>query len=113
MKVLFVKLNGGCMRPLLKNGQVVVVTSPEKKLKVGDVILYKIDNKFFLHRIVKLSEKNIIVTDDCGITSYVSIPYDNVVGVYPTILSGFVGFVYHIFARTIYKTLRFVKRLFS
>lgn len=113
MKVLFVKLNGGCMRPLLKNGQVVVVTSPEKKLKVGDVILYNIGNKFFLHRIVKLTPQNITVTDDCGITSYVSIPYDNVVGIYPTVFSGFVGFVYHILIRTIYKILRFIKRLFS
>lgn len=112
MKILFVKLTGGCMRPFLKNGQVVYVNLSKKKLKVGDVILYKIDNKFFLHRIVKLSPQNITVTDDSGITSYVSLPYDNVVGVYPTIFSGFIGYIYHIFIRTIYKTLRFIKKLF-
>ncbi len=111
MKIVVVKLAGGCMRPLLRNGQTVLIIPPRKKLYLGDLVLYKIAEQLFLHRVVKLSSQSVVVNDDCGITSYITVPLKDVIGICPTILSGFLGYIYHIFIRTIYTTFRWIKKL--
>ncbi|MCX7956951.1 MAG: hypothetical protein N2643_03535 [Endomicrobia bacterium] len=110
MSVLFIKLKGGCMRPLLKTGQIVPIflnVSP----KIGDIILYKTHNSFFLHRVVKIFPKYIVVSDDCGITFYNIVAKDDVIGVYHSMLSGILGYLYHIVVKNSFIFLRFVKNI--
>lgn len=99
------------MRPLLKSGQ-VVPTLPCKTFRRGDIVFYKKNGKLFLHRIIKLLEKGVVVTDDCGITDYIYIPYQDIFGIYPTILRGFIGFVYHILIRNLYICFRRIKKIY-
>ncbi|MFN3551057.1 MAG: S24/S26 family peptidase [Endomicrobiia bacterium] len=111
MNLFFIKLNGGCMRPLLRDGDIVLVVPWKKKLRVGDIVLYKLNGQLFLHRVVRVFLQNIVVNDDCGITSYVNVQLKNVIGIYPTILSGFLGYIYHILVKSVYITFRLVKKL--
>lgn len=111
MDVLFIKLTGGCMRPLLKNGRIIPILC-NKKIRLGDIVLYKKQNKLFLHRVVKISSQKIIVEDDCGVTSCVDVAYNEVVGVYPTFFSGVVGFIYHIITKNLYILFRNFKNFF-
>ncbi|MCM8832114.1 MAG: S24/S26 family peptidase [Candidatus Omnitrophica bacterium] len=112
MNLLYVRLKGGCMRPLLIDEQVVLILPLYKKVKPGDVVLYRLEGQLFLHRVVKLSSKSMFVEDDSGITCRVVVPLKDVLGIYPTILSGFLGYIYHILVRTVYITFRSVKKLF-
>ena len=51
-------LYGRCMRPIIKNGDNVIIqpVKPEK-LKIGDIIVYQSDKRFKIHRFLKF--KNI------------------------------------------------------
>jgi len=97
--VTFIKTSGGCMRPLIKNGEVVCIVK-KKRYCLGDVVLYEINGQKFLHRIIKILPKDeYIVCDDMGITSPMKISYKNVLGYYPTFLSGLLGWIYHVFLK--------------
>jgi hypothetical protein len=97
--VTFIKTSGGCMRPLIKIGEVVCIVK-KKGYRLGDVVLYEINGQKFLHRIIKILPKDeYIVCDDMGITSPMKISYKNVLGYYPTFLSGLLGWIYHIFLK--------------
>ncbi len=97
--VTFIKTSGGCMRPLIKNGDVVCIVK-KNRYCLGDVVLYEINGQKFLHRIIKILPKDeYIVCDDMGITSPMKISYKNVLGYYPTFLSGLLGWIYHVFLK--------------
>lgn len=113
MKIRYIKLTGGCMRPLLKDGDFCLIQPPEKKLRVGDIVLYSCYGKNFLHRIVKIEDGYIVVLDDCGICQPVKIPYKLVIGVYRNLLSGFIGYIYHIIVRQLFILFRKLKNFFS
>lgn len=113
MKGFFVRTVGGCMRPLVKSGDIVYI---EKKQKycLGDVVLYEIKNQKFLHRIVKsLPDKKYIVCDDVGITSPMVIFSYNILGFYPTIFNGIIGYLYHVLIRLIFVFGRKIKNFFK
>ncbi len=111
MKGLFVKLYGGCMRPILKDEDIIFVL-PYKKIKLGDIVLYRTEYGNFLHRVIKISSEKITVCDDAGIASPLEISLDQVIGVYPTIFSGILGLLYHFFIRNVFIVCRFIKNLF-
>jgi len=74
----FIKTSGGCMRPLIKNGEVVRIVK-KNRYCLGDVVLYEINGQKFLHRIIKiLPNKKYVVCDDTGITEPVEISFDNI-----------------------------------
>jgi|GEM_PF-1823674 len=107
----FIKTSGGCMRPLIKNGDVVCIVK-KNRYCLGDVVLYEINGQKFLHRIIKiLSNKKYIVCDDTGITEPVEISFDNIIGFYPNIFNGVLGYVYYIVIKTIFCIARKIKIL--
>lgn len=110
MKVYLVKLTGGCMRPLLKSGDMCFIF-PKKKISVGDVVLYKYCGQAFLHRVIKVLKEDIVVLDDCGICEPVRISKDYVVGIYPSIFSGWLGYAYHLVVRNLFIIVRKLKNL--
>jgi hypothetical protein len=105
----FIKTSGGCMRPLIKNGEVVRIVK-KNRYCLGDVVLYEINGQKFLHRIIKvLSNKKYIVCDDTGITEPIEISFDNIIGFYPNIFSGVLGFVYYLNIKKFFYVARKIK----
>lgn len=112
MKIYFVKLTGGCMRPLLRSGMVCAIY-PAKKISVGDIILYEHYGQKFLHRVVKVLEESVVTTDDCGICGYITVSKNCIIGKYHSLFSGFVGYLYHIITRKFFVIGREIKKFLS
>lgn len=108
---MFVKTIGGCMRPLIKIGDIVYIKEDYFDVSCGDIVLYEVDGQKFLHRIVKENKDSYVVCDDVGITLPIKIRKNSVIGVYPTIMGGFVGLFYHRVVRSMFQLLREVKHI--
>ncbi len=108
MKGLFIKVSGGCMRPLIKDGSIIEVL-PLKKVYCGDIVLYRTEYGNFLHRIIKFSSEKILVCDDIGITYPTEVSFNQIIGVYPTVFNGTLGILYHYFVRTVFIYGRSIK----
>jgi hypothetical protein len=106
---VFIKTSGGCMRPLIKNGEVVCIVK-KNRYCLGDVVLYEINSQKFLHRIIKvLPNKKYVVCDDTGITEPVEISFDNIIGFYPNVFNGVLGFVYYLNIKKFFYVARKIK----
>ncbi len=102
MKNLVVKTVGGCMRPLISDGNIVFIRK-KNNYRIGDIVLYEINSEKFLHRITKvLPNKRYVVCDDTATTLPVEIGFENIIGFYPNIFNGLFGYFYHIVIRTIF-----------
>lgn len=112
MKGLFIKVSGGCMRPLIKDGYIVEIL-PKKKVTCGDIVLYRTEYGNFLHRIIKLHSNKIVVCDDTGVTCPIEISPEQIIGVYPTIFNRFLGILYHYCVKHFFILGRFIKSLFK
>ncbi len=96
------------MRPLIKDLQFVFIL-PCRKIHSGDVVLYRLGDNNFLHRVKKITKDKIILIDDAGIISPVEISKENVVGIYPTFFSGFLGMIYNFIVRMVFIFFRKIK----
>lgn len=57
--ILFIETKGFSMRPFLKGGEKLIVSRVAiSNLKLGDLVLYKADNKLVCHRVVKKAKNN-------------------------------------------------------
>ena len=94
------KVSGGSMRPLIRNRDEVRVKRWDGKVtrNVGDIVLYKVKDKFFIHRIVKrqgsgnrewgIGRKNFfleerakfVVKDDAGICGAYAVSEKDIIG---------------------------------
>ena len=59
-------VTGWSMEPLLHNRQSIVRVVPAEKgqLKVGDVVLYKVNEQYILHRIMRIQGDTLIIRGD-------------------------------------------------
>lgn len=55
------KALGRSMFPLIRNGDLVTIkaVNPEK-LEIGDIIFYKKDDKYLLHRLIKINHEDLL-----------------------------------------------------
>lgn len=66
--LLFFKTSGFSMRPFLKEGEKLVIKkTAAKDLRIGDIILYRLDNRLVCHRLIKKTKGYSIYTrgDNC------------------------------------------------
>ena len=57
--------SGTSMMPMLnKNTDRALIVKPQKPLKPGDIVLYKRDKIYILHRILKIHGENLIIRGD-------------------------------------------------
>ena len=59
-------VTGWSMEPLLHNRQSIVRVVPAEKeqLKIGDVVLYKVNDQYILHRIMKIQGGMLVIRGD-------------------------------------------------
>ena len=83
---LLIAPKGKSMRPYLKEKRdKVVVSSIDRNLGLYDIVLYKSNNVYILHRIIGENEDNYLI---CGDNNYVTetIPKDDIIGVVTEII---------------------------
>lgn len=74
-------ITSGSMWPTLKEGYLIFIKSvPKEKLEVGDIIVYRNNLGFTIHRIVKLSEDGLTTKGDANFQNDTPIKYEDVVG---------------------------------
>ena len=72
-------VSGNSMRPFFKHNKTYVTITKDIKYNIYDVILYKINEKYYLHRIVSINEKGYKCQGDATIT-YEYPTFDQVIG---------------------------------
>ena len=72
----------GSMEPNLKTGSIIYYHKVDKEdLKVGDIVTYKLDDKYISHRIVGIENDLYTTKGDANETNDVNkIRYDNIIG---------------------------------
>ena len=69
------------MWPALKKGDLVLVKAVQKdELEVKDIIVYKNEKGFTIHRIIEINGEKIITKGDANNISDVAITYKDIVG---------------------------------
>lgn len=78
---------GRSMLPFLKEIRNSVVVAPKKTIKKYDIVLYKYNDVYVLHRVIAVGEREYII---CGDNSDVleKVEKENIIGVVTDIISG-------------------------
>ena len=74
-------ITSSSMWPALKKGDLVLMEGVEKsELKIGDIVVYKNEKGFTIHRIIELNEKTLKTKGDANNISDLPVKYENIVG---------------------------------
>lgn len=73
------KVKGTSMKPFFKDGFTVVTIRKVETYKKHDIVLFKLNDNYILHRIVKIKDKEIITEGD-NLLSKESISFSNIIG---------------------------------
>lgn len=58
-------LTGNSMLPFMKDGKTTVtIKKVENKLKRGDIVFYRVNNQYILHRILRVKKNYVIICGD-------------------------------------------------
>lgn len=73
---------GWSMEPLFHNRQSIVKVVPFEidKMRVGDIVLYKVDDRYILHRVLEIQKDSIIARGDNN-WFLETINIDNIIGI--------------------------------
>ena len=72
---------GVSMKPLLHQGKdVVIISSIDRPIKKLDIVLYKVGERYVLHRVIKIKKDHYVIRGD-NTYSEEFIPKDNVFGI--------------------------------
>ncbi|MFA6317940.1 MAG: hypothetical protein WC943_11015 [Elusimicrobiota bacterium] len=112
---VFFRLEGGCMRPLLKNGEVLAIReTAAEALRPGDLALYETGDKRMLHRVWWKGRGKVWLKDDTGTVSLHKVPDRKVLGV-PVgggpLCRGWTGLAYGLASTAVFIVGRGLKRL--
>lgn len=87
-KVISIRIVGKSMEPFLIDNKDIVKIIPclFHKLHLGDVVLFKINNFYCLHRIISINKRNIVLCGDGICQSKEYIMRDNILGILDSII---------------------------
>jgi len=77
-------------------------------LKPGDIVVYKISDKIYIHRIISVENGRFIVSNDDDLEKHI-IEKEQILGRVVSIYNGFFGYLIHIFLRTMRKVFKKAK----
>ncbi len=83
-----VRCKGTSMTPFLRDGIDIVVLSPcdKKELKKGEIVLFRYNGKYLLHRIIKVKENELIIQGDGICKNNEKVSQKDVIGLVRTIV---------------------------
>jgi len=74
-------ISSNSMWPVLERGDLILIEGAKKDdIKIGDVIVYEVENGFIIHRVTKLMDESLITKGDANTAFDQPIKYDKVVG---------------------------------
>ncbi len=74
-------ITSGSMWPVLKEGSLVFIQSVKKEdIKIGDIVVYRNDKGFTIHRVAELRENDLITKGDANFQKDAPTKYENVIG---------------------------------
>jgi len=102
------------LSPLFRKGRNPPLISPFSKggkrgiLRRGDMVVYKINDKIFIHRIISIKNGRFIISNDDDLEKHI-IEKEQILGRVVSIYNGFFGYLIHIFLRTMRKVFKKAK----
>ena len=74
-------ITSGSMWPALKEGSLVFIKSVDKsEIKVGDIVVYKNDKGFTIHRVAELRENDLTTKGDANFQKDAPAKYEDIIG---------------------------------
>lgn len=74
-------ITSGSMWPALKEGGLVFIQSVKKEdVGVGDIIVYRNEKGFTIHRVIELREDNLITKGDANFQKDSPVKYEDIIG---------------------------------
>lgn len=75
-------ITSGSMWPALKTGDLVLIKGVKSKeeIKNGDIIVYRNERGFTIHRVIKMNEETVITKGDANNISDMPVKYGEIVG---------------------------------
>ena len=74
-------VSSNSMQPILEKGDLILIKGVKKgDIKTGDIVVYKIDEGFIIHRVIKLQDRVLITKGDANTYPDLPVKYDKVVG---------------------------------
>ena len=74
-------ITSGSMWPALKKGDLIFVKKVDsKEVKIGDIVVYKNQNGFTIHRVIEIKEDSIITKGDANNISDAPVEFKDIVG---------------------------------
>ena len=75
-------ISSNSMWPVLQKGDLVLTQGAEKEdIRVGDIVVYKLENGgFIIHRVIKLKKEELITKGDANQVADAPVEYEKVVG---------------------------------
>lgn len=75
-------ITSGSMWPELKKGDLVLIKgiSSKEQIQIGDVVVYKNEKGFTIHRVIKMNEETLVTKGDANNVEDAAIAYNEVIG---------------------------------
>lgn len=75
-------ITSGSMWPALKTGDLVLIKGVKGKedMKIGDIIVYRNEKGFTIHRVIKLNDETVITKGDANNISDAPVKYGEIIG---------------------------------
>ena len=74
-------ITSGSMWPVLKEGSLVFIKFVEKsEIEVGDIVVYRNNKGFTIHRVVELRENDLTTKGDANFQKDAAVKYEDIVG---------------------------------
>ncbi|MCX7642065.1 MAG: S24/S26 family peptidase [Elusimicrobiales bacterium] len=91
MKILSIKVFGTSMLPFIKDEYLFVKIGSDN-IKIGDIVLYKFLNRLYVHRVYKVDDKEVIISNDDDL-SFHNIKREDIIGKVLSFWNGYSGYI--------------------
>ena len=112
---IFHNLKGGCMRPLIRDGEILPIRpAGGVEAGLGDVILYRNDEKTHVHRVWWRAGESLWVKDDTGTVALHKVPQSAVLGILDErrpLSRGWLGLSYSMGTTFVFMLARFIRKI--
>jgi hypothetical protein len=113
MDLFFFLSRGGCMRPLLKNGELLAARPASREdIRPGDCVAFQtVEKTNFLHRVWWKTSRGLWMKDDAGVNSFHFVPFSAVRGKLISDspwLGGSLGLIWSFFSTLLFSCRRLV-----